>query len=387
VGRQEGGFGDTIIQSWSWDIAGQSPKTIEIGFKAVGPHMSLDAVRLNALYDIGTSWNPQILSPLLDRWNYPYNATPGLRAKASLFGAEENGVGVSRHGTFVVGFDTGDSASLDLPPDAYAIDSVKMRLLTSSNFEAFYDPSFDPVTVFLPEGHDERSEDEDAGHPVELFGAGFRNGFDMLTWHESTDYNQGEGTERSAFPAVMNEDGELNDVSLAVDFVQPTNVIPFAIGTLKATSPGDLVPEDTWMDFNLNLEDASTVAYLQQGLSVGRLIFTATSLARGGHGKRTFPEFHTSDSLLGESPQLLIEYRIIEAPVVAGILDISQIEGSVKIRVSASESQSLTIVWSQNLVDWNEVDEPVFEDAGDGDWHWIEPDPKASMRFYQVLLR
>lgn len=385
IGREAGGFGDTIIHLWSWDLTEKSIADIDLIFNAQGPHLSLDAVRFDTLLASGPLVDVNFDSTSLDRWNYSFNATPGKRPKASVFRSLEEEVGVTRHGTFVVGFDTESLIPADLAASQYAIESIKIRLLTSSNFEAPYDPSYDPVSVFLPEGSDDRTEDSDLGHPVELFGAGFRNEVDMFTWKETDDYIPDGSTDRTVYPAILNGEGELEDVTLAVDFSDPTDLIPFALGKMEEGIPGDFIPEDSWMEFDIDLEQMNTLAYLQQGLAAGRLMFTVTSLASGGQGDRTFPEFHTSDSLVGEAPTLMIQYRIGDPPSSEiQILDFNQVGDQWVLEVMADSANGLGVRWTEDFVNWIEVLDPVFEPSENGNWQWTDSETISSSRFYQI---
>ncbi|MDB4609855.1 hypothetical protein OAH46_02065 [Verrucomicrobia bacterium] len=386
VGRLEGNRGDTLIHYWSWNLEGKSLESISIEFKARGPHLSLDAVRLDTLLVADWAQDVVIGSPSMDRWNYPFNVTPGKRAKAPVFRATQEGIGITRHGTFILGFDTIPLIPSGLPADHYSIESVKLRLLTGSNFEAHYDPTYDPVAAFLPEGVPGRIDDEDQGFPVELFGTGFRNGLDMFSWKETDDFIANGEEERNAYPAILNDQGNLEDVTLAVNYEDPKDVKPFAIGVLDEILPGDFIPEDSWMEFDLDLSQSSTVDYLRQGMAAGRLIFTVTSLAAGGQGSRTYPEFHTSDSLLGIAPSLELRFSIHEtSPSVIKILDLKKVLDQWSIRFLADSVNSLRIRWTHDFVTWNSISDPEFQTQGDGEWMWTDGSESPNIRFYQIF--
>ncbi|MDA7523978.1 hypothetical protein N8616_04815 [Verrucomicrobia bacterium] len=386
VGRLEGNRGDTLIHYWSWNLEGKSLESISIEFKAQGPHLSLDAVRLDTLLVADRAQDAVIRSPSMDRWNYPFNVTPGKRAKAPVFRSTQEGIGITRHGTFILGFDTIPLIPSGLAADHYSIESVKLRLLTGSNFEAHYDPTYDPVAAFLPEGVPGRIDDEDQGFPVELFGTGFRNGQDMFSWKETDDFIANGKEERNAYPAVLNDQGNLEDVTLAVNYEDPKDVKPFAIGVLDEILPGDFIPEDSWMEFDLDLSQSSTVDYLRQGMAAGRLIFTVTSLAVGGQGSRTYPEFHTSDSLLGIAPSLELRFSIHEtSPSVIKILDLKKVLDQWNIRFLADSVNSLRIRWTHDFVTWNSIPDPEFQTQGNGEWMWTDGSESPNIRFYQIF--
>lgn len=387
IGREEGPFGDTIIHLWSWDLSGMSISDIQIDFAAKGPHLSLDAARLNTLLAPPGAMIAEIKTPSVDRWNYPFNATPGKRPKASVFRSVEEGVGVFRHGTYVIGFSMGSMIPTGHSPWNYAVDSIKIQLLTSSGFEAPYDPTYDSVMTSLPEDHPSYAEDADPGRPIEIFGTGFRNDFTAHTWTETAAYAPDAESDPSVYPAILSDDGEIIDVSLAVDYADPAELQSFVTGMIQDAIPGDLIPEDTWMEFDFNLNTSNALAYVQQGLSDGNLMFTVTSLATGGQGSRTFPEFHTSDSLLGEAPSIVIEYRIIETPTEIHILGINQEGDQWKLTGTASGAVNLGIRWTHDFVEWQEVSDPVFETTEEGHWTWTDPELNMAKKFYQIYTR
>ena len=387
VARESGGFGDTIIHLWSWDLSELSVSNIQIDFGAQGPHLSLDAVRFDALLEEAALRVAQIERTSVDRWNYPFNATPGKRPKASVFRSVEEGIGVFRHGYYVFGFDTDSMIPAGHVPSAYAVESIRIKVLTSAGFESPYDPTYDSAVSYLPADHPNHEEDSDLGRPVELFGTGFRNDLDVLTWTEDAPYAPNAEADPSVFPAVMNEQGAMIDVSLAVDYGNPIDIMPFATGIIQSAVPADRIPEETWMEFDLDLRTSNALAYVQQGLSEGRMMFTATGLSSGGHGERSFPEFHTADSLLGESPSIVITYHLTETPSKIQILAINQNGNQWILTGTTSGDMNLGIRWTEDFAEWKEIIDPVFETTEEGHWTWTDSGPNNAKKFYQVYTR
>ncbi len=386
IAREAGGFGDTILHLWSWDLSAVTVSEIQIVFAAQASHLSLDAVRLDTLLQPVAASIVHIDSPSMDRWNYFFNATPGRRPKASVFRAVEED-GVYRHGTYVFGFDTSDQIPAGHSPDSYQVEYIKIRLLTSSGFETPYDPTYDPVVSSLPEDNADYQADTDPGRPIEIFGTGFRNEFTSQNWVESAPYAPGPGSAPNVFPAVMNQAGDIVDVSLAVDYSDPKDLQPFAAGVIEDAIPGDLIPEESWMYFDFDMDASNALAYIQQGLADGRLMFTATSLASGGQGDRSYPEFHTADSLLGEPPAIEIAYRMVEQPTTMTISTLGRVEGHWTLSGTVSVSAALGIRWTHDLVEWHEVTEPNIEINGDGQWSWTDSDTDSKVKFFQVYIR
>ncbi len=388
IARESGGFGDTVITQWTWDISQFALSRISIRFDAAGSHASLAAVRLDVLLEAergGELIEAGFEEPSNDRWNYPHNASPGARARASLFRATDES-GVSRYGTFIVGFDT--AALIPKGKASYQIITAQLQLMTSDNFEVPYDPTYDPGASHLPDDHEAHITDEDAGRPVHVFGTGFRNGFNIETWNESAPYSpDAPEAGPTVFPIVLDESGLPADVSFAVDYANPADAAPFAVGVLEDTAPGELIPADTWMRFDIDVNDAAVLAYLQQGLAQGKLSFTFTSLNGGGHGLRTYPEFHTSDSLLGEAPRMHLAVRVVDGPPPAKQLAITGIRRTdAGIVIRFTHSGSVGVRWTTDFTDWTDVSAIAVEPIGDGSAEWTDSPANAAMKFYQLFV-
>ncbi len=123
--------------------------------------------------------------PGLDRWNYPFNSTPGARESATTFGTFGIGFLDNRDAQFLLGFDT-DAESDDgagvipsgLGEARYEIVSARVQATISMGGVFSVDTSYDAYTTFLDEKDAEYTPDADpAGRPILLFGTGYRNGF------------------------------------------------------------------------------------------------------------------------------------------------------------------------------------------------------------------
>ena len=392
IDRESGGFGDTIIYQWTWNLSDLRLTRISIRFGAAGTHASLASVRLDILLE--TAATGEVIEagfdkPSQDRWNYPWNSTPGARALASLFRATDTEVGIDRYGTFIVGFDTSALIPEGNASGAYQITAAQLRLMTSGNFEVPYDPNYDPVASHLPETHELYMADEDSGRPIHVFGTGFRNGFNMETWNETTPYSPGGDAQRTVFPIILDENGLPKDVSLAVDYDNPSDTDPFAVGRLEDTEAGDPIPEDTWMIFDIDLNNAGTLAYLQQGLSQGKLSFTFTSLNGGGREVRTYPEFYTSDHLVGEAPQLQLSVRIVDGPILPDppvITGIRRTDDGITIQFTSPGSGTVSIRWTTDFTSWEAVATLAIEPLGNGQYEWTDSQVDVAMKFYQVFI-
>ena len=385
LGRETGGFGDTVVSKWEWDVSALTISEFTIRFASTGAHTSFVSARLDTRIAAVTGDLINLdLTAFADRWNYPFNASPGTRSVASVFRAVEED-GVHRHGNFVVGFDTSASVPTELPIESYIIESAQISLMTSGNFEVSYDETYDAFVTHFPEEDAAYLADADAGRPIELFGTGFRNGFTPLSWEETSPYSGGESDETNAFPATIDDNGDYVSTELAVDFTAPAESTPFAVGTLSGTTPGELIPEDTIMTFDLDLTNPKVIAYLQRSLATGRLFLTATSLNGGGQGVRTFPEFYTRDSLLGDAPALQLSVRVAPVETSPTIMTLDASGDSVRLTFSASESATYRVRHTSDFITWQTIENPELTFSESGMAEWTDTDSPGEARFYQIV--
>ncbi|GEM_PF-984356 len=385
LGRVAGGFGDTVTSRWTWNLRGYDASSATIRFAATGAHCSFVAARLDVRYKPDAS--PVVQNaPVQDRWNYPFNATPGTRSVASVFRSIEE-EGVVRHGSFVFGFDTSAALESGRGAAAYEIISAKVTLMTSSNFEVVYDPTVDSVYTYLTNGHPQYVEDADAGRPLELFGTGFRNGGTAATWAATDAYAPVDG-ERTVYPVTWDHSGNEVDASMNVNFAAPYEARPLAAGVFSGVTAGEYIPHDTAVEFDVDLSDAGVVKYLRNALNNGILYFTATGLHGGGQGVRTFPEYYTSDSLVGEGPKLELEVRLYGTQKTVTISSITPSVNSRTLRFPSEKGDQYGIRWSDDLKSFYLINDPVITTPESGVSEWVDSDPEAgSARFYQVYLK
>jgi hypothetical protein len=241
-------------------------------------------------------------APAGDRWNYPFNPTPGLRPTASVFGNEAGSpLFDNRDGEMTVYFNTGADVPPGLPAGDYAITAATLTLQFATDLTLAYDTTVDPWQSFLPAGDPNAIADRDEGQPIELFGTAFRDGFSLLTWVETTPFaapgsNLLSPGVRRAYPIGGNGSGALVDVSNSVrDQFDP---IPFAIGAVPGLKPGEFIPIDSPCVFTIAVDEPLVQAYFQQALAAGRVNLSVTSLARVVQQGALFPAFYTKENAL-----------------------------------------------------------------------------------------
>jgi len=237
-------------------------------------------------------------SPALDRWNYPFNPTPGTRITASTFGNEPGGMMFdNRDGQFIVGFDTAGVVPTGLGASNYSVSSCVVELTYANDGIVEYDPTVDPYTAFLPTTDPEYVDDADLGQPIELYGVGFRNGFSLANWTEFTTFGTGNvlnPSVRNAFALGTNAAGQPVDVSNSVR--ERWTPQPFAVGQIAKLKPGALVPIGTKLRFHLDVANPAVQSYLRDAVHAGKLRLTACSLTKVVQQGGNFPTFYCREN-------------------------------------------------------------------------------------------
>ncbi|RMH29131.1 MAG: hypothetical protein D6693_02470 [Planctomycetota bacterium] len=240
-------------------------------------------------------------APDEDRWNYPFNASVGFRTSASTFAAPPGDPAFDdRDAQFLIGWDTSAEVTPGLAPTRYEILSATVTVTTISGGVFVFDPTTDDWRTHLDPADPMFIADADAGRPIELFGVGFRNGFDAQTWTEFSPFQQApfgnwQGT-RNAF-ATDNEGRSGRDISRHVE--QGFTPTPFAVGQASGVAQGASVPFDTPWTFALDVADADVLAYLRESLRSGRLRLMVTSMHPAptmGQGAQNWPDYYTREN-------------------------------------------------------------------------------------------
>lgn len=267
---------------------GESAATLAAGvFAAVGMAQSGP---IQASYTI----------PTLDRWMYPFNATPGARALIPTFGA----LGLSgfddRDAQFLVGFAGEPQIPSGQGTNKYRIVRAVVRATVAEGGVFVYDPTPDALETYYDPNDPQYVPDSDPGRPIELFGVGYRNGFSLLTFQEDSPFGgvplvpPAEGA-RNAFAAVLDAQGGGTDASRNVRLREEAPSM--AVGVAPSLSGGDTVPPDTEFTFEIDLCATGVKSYLAQGLDAGMVHLMATSLhvAQPG-GPTTYPVFYSKEN-------------------------------------------------------------------------------------------
>lgn len=259
---------------------------------------------------------------------YPFAFDGGSRTLGYTFGSFDPRFD-TRDGQLLLGWDTAATIPTNLPASRYILTKARVTMTVASERTFNYDPTHDVVWSYAT-NHPGYVPDSDLGRPVELVGAGFRNGYTAATYLESqvgTNSPYGAvgpitGTNisietRNAFGAVFNEQGVLVDLSNNVgqtnaSFTGPIfDFKPWALGQNPELTPGDLVPEGTPLHFDLDLGDPWINGYLQSAMASGHLRLVLTSLhpaAQAGFGGGgAYPLWYLRETLIGSPAKLLLE--------------------------------------------------------------------------------
>ncbi|MHC4970424.1 MAG: hypothetical protein ACYTF4_17670 [Planctomycetota bacterium] len=254
----------------------------------------------------------QIDAPALDRWFYPFNSTPGTQTSASIFGPiTDVGTGFdpsfdNRDGQMLIGWDTSAVVPPGLGPAEYSVAGVSVVVTIKSDSTFRYDPTPDPYTTWLPPGQGGQA-DPDPGRPLELFGVGFRCDYSASTFPENGPYCDA----CSCFPPNVCRGSRC---LYAIDFVgacAPRDVsnnvdggfdpVPFAVATTDALLPGDLVPADLEMTFEVDLSSSCVRDYFRSALDEGMLdLLIASIFFSAPQQAGTFPKIYCKEDPLVE---------------------------------------------------------------------------------------
>lgn len=269
----------------------------------------------------GVDYSGLIASPAIDRWMYPFNASAGAEPTISTFGSTPGETMFdSRDGQMLVRFDTDALFPAGLGADRYAIKSLRLTVQIANDLIFQYDDTADPWQSFLAESDPNHQPDPDPGQPIDLFGVGFRNGFSLATFNENSPYTVPPNSPlspsvRNAFAMSFDENGAAIDVSNNPrEGFDPKR---FAIGTIDGLAPGEFVPLDSIMTFDVNVSDPDIQAYLRAGADAGRLMFDVSSLTFVVQQGGNFPRFYAKEHALvtfGLAQPARLEYEVTILP-------------------------------------------------------------------------
>ncbi|MBL0926467.1 MAG: hypothetical protein IBJ11_02290 [Phycisphaerales bacterium] len=266
-------------------------------------------------------------APVLQRWMYPFDTQPGYRATASVFST----IGAptfpgftfdQRDGQVVIGFDTLAQLPTGLGACNYRVLSARLTIGVATDQAFRYKDTYDGWQSYLA------TPDPTDPYPpraIELYGAGFRNGWTSATFFQGVDAsNPGPPFGPSVSSDVRNvyatdfKDGVARDVSNNVrDQFDP---LYFAIGKASGVSPGQYVPVNTEFAFDLQVSQANVQNYLRQAVNDGRLRLVITSLQKlvppsgPGPASGEYATFYVKQNDFGTALVARLTMRVVVNP-------------------------------------------------------------------------
>jgi len=362
--------------------------------------------------------------PDIDSWSYVNGGTPGTRIFGPTFSGgftidEESNQFVSRTsndparlGSSVIAFETSDQIEAGLAPARYGVTSVSVTGRVSSGTNGFLLYETEPPT---PEGYlaDYLEGNLTARQSMELFGVGFRNGYEgfalgpeqngTLFSEATAPYSASDGG-YVVFPAIFDEEDHLVDVSnnisggfsatAAGNETEPFFAQPWAIGTVEQ-APGSAIAANTTFTFDLNLSAPGVLEYVQQSLSIGALgvFLSSMHITMEGGGQAIYPQWYMKESV-GIFPDanastLSIEYTLLDLGDMNGDGNVSAADVPLLIMalVHRSEYEALYPWIDADVL--GDVDESGTFDLGDlepfsmlvsaGQVAAVVPEPSAPM--------
>lgn len=258
-----------------------------------------------------------------DRWMYPFNGTPGTRLLASTFTTPSSWLFDDRDAQFIVLFDTVGAIPAGRGINGYRVISATLTVTVYNNNEFYYDSTYDLMSSYRDLDDPEHTVDFDVGRPIEVYPVGYRDGFSLANWTETSPFNVVgdpfvDGTRiRTAYAAWYSAAGAVTDVSLPVR--DRLEIPPLAVATANL-SGGQLVPSDTRFTFQMNVCDPGVQRYFAEGLNFGRMNFSIVSMHGAswdpdiGPGDPSYPVYYTSENplaqLFGMTPTFAITVRV-----------------------------------------------------------------------------
>ena len=326
------GQGYSVSSLWQWDLRGLGVNSYKIYLNAAGPSLSFDAMTLDTAAQFGPAFTGQPFflkstPATLARWMYPFNASPGNRSAASVF-SDYGSAGSydTRDAQFLLGWNTSNSVPTGLGARNYFVRRARVTLTIASGNQYTYTGTLRDYRTYFQTNDPRYVAPATNASPVELFGAGFRGGYTALTFPQDGPFKSSGSayyTNRNAYAAGFDTNGVLVDVSNNVgddgtnEIAGAFEVAPFAVGQTTNAAPGQVLPVDSQLTFDLNLDDPLIYGYVQSGLNSGNLSFVASTLLRATFGGTpNYPNFYTIFNTLADPsqyPLLDLEGAVVRA--------------------------------------------------------------------------
>lgn len=270
-----------------------------------------------------------ISEPSLDTWFYPNSFSAGNRMLAPSFSGlqvdpetaaymENSQQGPARLGMALFAFET-PGLPAEANPGNLDIQSVRMtaRIQSGSGGDLLYSSTSQTAHDLLSESLSDEFTTQKA---FELFGVGWRDGYDGFSFGSSSS---GEGFSEQttpysaadngyvAYPIIGGSNNSSLDVSSSVtggfshtsatEMTGPFDAVPWSIGRPEGVAAGNIIPADTTVEFELDLNQPGVKTYLQQSMATGAVGFFISSLHRaaqpGTSGGGAYPQWYMKEAV------------------------------------------------------------------------------------------
>ena len=280
-----------------------------------------------ALQAQGQTYNFHADAPSIDKWIYPFASSGGgTRTSAPVFGAiGDVGTFDDRDGQFFVGFNSTGTIPSNRGATNYLISSATLTLRLSFGVAdmVVYDPTYDLRSTYDPTSGAPINGD-DPGRPIELYGAGYRNGFTATNVVENTPFSPASDPSEEGVRNIFASDLAAGARDVSNNIRDDFDPVPFAIGQVTAEdlNADGTMKGDIDVVFALNLLNPNVVSYLQAALDLGRVNLIAASLHQASQGgPATRPEFDTKElGLAGIPGRFDLQVTVVPEPHTAGLL-------------------------------------------------------------------
>lgn len=215
----------------------------------------------------------------------------------------------------IVGWQTASLVPANQTATRYLIKRCQVTLTVNDGGTFVFDPTHDVYQTFLDTNNPAYRPDTDTGLPVEMFGVGYRNGYNAISFGQSPAFGSGAPGGRNAYAVGWGTNGVFVDVSNNFGKTNSDMPVfeawPFAVGQVTNVAPGQPVPGASKMFFDLDVTSPAVVTYLQNSLDGGMLNFAVSALhpVFGMGGPLTYPSFTTHFNNLAPTPTR-IEFQV-----------------------------------------------------------------------------
>lgn len=265
--------------------------------------------------------------PSDDRWQYPFNGTPGFRPVGPLFTSSIGSGFDYRDATNLFRFrpNTVDPQNPEyiesgLPPSSYTIASARLEVFspTAAGVDPFTWDTRDLVTT----------DTQGNTQAIQLFGMGNNDSltsasFTLGTWTETSPFF-GQvpfpgSSERSPYALNLDETGSPNVTNDPGAELWALGHPVYGTGAGEYT-PGAVAVEPFPIRFDLDLSNARVRDYLQQSLAAGRVdwVLSGTFEPSGMGGGPNLPQIMFKENPANRPAKLILEFCTPEMNAVAG---------------------------------------------------------------------